>query len=311
MLILGCDKAPDVIGEVNGDPITAKNYESHLNFLKYFYTAQSGTELDKEKDQVVIDSLKNQSFDDLVLERILRQQAEKEGIEVTDKEIKEELGKIKSSHGEENYKNLLQDMGMTEDQLREQIKTQKIYSVLREKKTADITISEQEVQHYYQDNIDQFVDPGGMHLSHILVDAKEKAEEILDKLEKGDDFASLAQEFSTCPSGKQGGDLGLINKDSDFVTEFKEAALRLKPGEITLEPVKSEFGFHIIKAGEMQESKTTPLDEIKKALQQKLSGDKKTEFFFNYLENLRNDAEVKDLRKNKSSTDSDTTQRNK
>lgn len=304
--IFGCDKTSDIIGEVNGEPITSENYASHLNFLKFFYTLQTEMILDEEKDQAVMDTLKSQTFDDLVLEKILRQQADIEGIEITAKEIKEEIEIVKSSHGDENYKSLLQEMGMTENQLKEQIKTQKIYAVLREKITADIIISEQEVRQYYQDNIDQFVDQGGMQLSHILIDTEEKAKEILIKLEKGENFADLAEEFSSCPSGAQGGDLGLINKDSSFVTEFKEAALQLKSGEMTEEPIKSEFGFHIIKAGEMQEAKTASFEEIEKGLHQKLSEDKKVEFFNNYLEDLRNKAEIKDWREDKSVKESDT-----
>lgn len=304
LFISGCsNKEVDVVGEVNGESITTENYESHLSFLQYFYELQSGTNLDEEKDQAVIDTLKSQTFDDLVLERILHQEAKKEGIVVTEKEIKEELTKIQSSYSEENYKKLLKDMGMTENQLKEQIKTQIIYAALKEKLVADVTISEQEVQQYYQDNIDIFVEQGGIQLSHILVDTEKEAEEILAKLEQGDDFASLAREFSSCPSSSQGGDLGLLNQDSNFVTEFKDAALQLKPGGITPEPVESEFGFHIIKAGERQEARTIPLEEIEKSLHQQLLEDKKLEFFYSYLEDLQEKADIKDWRQDKPEKD--------
>ena len=304
LFISGCNnKEVDVVGEVNGESISTENYESHLSFLQYFYELQTGTNLDEEKDQAVIDTLKDQTFDDLVLERILHQEAKKEGIVVTEKEIKEELTRVQSSYSEENYKKLLKDMGMTENQLKEQIKTQIIYAALKEKLVADVTISEQEVQQYYQDNIDIFVEQGGVQLSHILVDTEKEAEEILAKLEQGDDFASLAREFSSCPSSSQGGDLGLFNQDSNFVTEFKDAALQLKPGEITREPVKSEFGFHIIKAGERQEARTIPLEEIEKNLHQQLSEDKKLEFFYSYLEDLQEKADIKDWRQDKPEKD--------
>ncbi len=305
LFISGCNKAVDVeggvdaAGEVNGESISMENYESHLSFLQYFYELQTGTILDEEKDQAVIDTLKDQTFEDLVLERILHQEAQKEGIAVTEKEIKEELTKIQSSYSEEDYKKLLKDMGMTENQLKGQIKTQIIYAALKEKLAADVTIKEEEVQQYYQDNIDIFVEQGGIQLSHILVDTEKEAKEILAKLEQGDDFASLAREFSSCPSSSQGGDLGLFNQDSNFVTEFKDAALQLKPGEITREPVKSEFGFHIIKAGERQEGRTIPVEEIEKNLHQQLLEERQLEVFYNYLEDLQKNAEIKDWRQGK------------
>lgn len=308
-IVTGCDKNKEVdkdldkVGEVNGEPITKAEYESHLSFLEYYYEIQTGTKLDENKDQAVINDLKTQTFDDLVLKKILFQQAEKDNIKITEKEIEEEVDRVKATHGEESYKKLLEDMGMNEEQLREQIETEKIYSALEKKVTADITVSKEETEKYYQENKDLFLDKGGMQISHILVDTEEKAKEILAKIDQGDDFANLAKEFSTCPSSAQGGDLGLINEDSNFVIEFQDAALKLKPGEITREPVKSEFGYHIIKAGTVKEARTIPFTEAEKELNTQLLGNKKAEAFYNYLQDLHEKAEIVDLREDKPDSD--------
>lgn len=299
LVFTGCDKEVDKVGEVNGQPITAEEYESHLSFLKYYYEIQAGAKLDEEKDQTAIDALKKQTFDDLVLKKILEQQAEKENIVITEKEIDEEVNKAKATHGEESYKEILDEMGMSEKQLREQIKTEKIYSALKEIVTADVTVTAAEVKQHYEENKDQYADKGGMEIAHILVDTEEKALEILAKLEQGDDFASLAKEYSSCPSSAQGGDLGLINEDSEYVAEFKEAALKLKPGEITKEPVKSEFGYHIIKAGALHEARTIQFAEVENEVKAQLLEDKKTEAFYNYLQDLNKKADIVDLRVDK------------
>lgn len=84
------------------------------------------------------------------------------------------------------------------------------------------------------------------HTHHILVKHKYEAEDILRKLAEGAAFEDLAKKFSTCSSAATGGDLGLISlgkADADF----EEAALLLKPSEITKKPIRSRFGFHIIK----------------------------------------------------------------
>ena len=86
---------------------------------------------------------------------------------------------------------------------------------------------------------------GKMKASHILVDKLKKAQEIYEDLLTGEKFESLARKFSTCPSKTRGGNLGVFPKGK-MVSEFWNACAKLKNGEISL-PVKSQFGYHIIK----------------------------------------------------------------
>ncbi|MBM3292579.1 peptidylprolyl isomerase [Candidatus Bathyarchaeota archaeon] len=81
--------------------------------------------------------------------------------------------------------------------------------------------------------------------SHILVEKQSQALKVLDELKSGTDFSSLAKKYSQCPSGKKGGDLGQFGR-GQMVREFEQAAFALKIGEIT-EPIKTQFGYHIIK----------------------------------------------------------------
>ena len=80
--------------------------------------------------------------------------------------------------------------------------------------------------------------------SHILVEKHSQALKVLEELKSGTDFKNLARKYSTCPSGKRGGDLGFFGR-GQMVKEFEKAAWALKLGEIS-EPVKTEFGYHII-----------------------------------------------------------------
>jgi len=81
--------------------------------------------------------------------------------------------------------------------------------------------------------------------SHILVEKQSQALKILDELKNGGDFAELARKHSVCPSGKRGGDLGLFGR-GQMVREFEQAAFSLKMDEVS-QPVKTQFGYHIIK----------------------------------------------------------------
>ncbi|MFW9822130.1 MAG: peptidylprolyl isomerase [Candidatus Thorarchaeota archaeon] len=86
---------------------------------------------------------------------------------------------------------------------------------------------------------------GKIKASHILVNKYSKAQEIYEDLGAGESFQQLAQQFSTCPSRKKGGNLGEFSK-GDMVPEFWNACTKLKLGEIS-QPVKTKFGYHIIK----------------------------------------------------------------
>jgi peptidyl-prolyl cis-trans isomerase C/foldase protein PrsA len=88
----------------------------------------------------------------------------------------------------------------------------------------------------------------------------------------------------------------VVNQDTNFVPELKKAALALKTGEVTPQPVKSEFGYHIIKAGEKKEASVIPFDEAKAQIKSELEKNKSDQTFNTYLENLKKKATIKDLR---------------
>ncbi|MBN2733443.1 MAG: peptidylprolyl isomerase [Methanomicrobiaceae archaeon] len=84
--------------------------------------------------------------------------------------------------------------------------------------------------------------------SHILVKTEAEAKDILSKINAGDNFEALAKKFSTCPSGRKGGDLGMFGKGM-MVKEFEDASFKAKAGDV-VGPVKTQFGYHIIKVTE-------------------------------------------------------------
>ena len=104
---------------------------------------------------------------------------------------------------------------------------------------------------------------------HILVADEATAKKIIEELKKGGDFATLAKQHSSDPGAQQGGDLGFFKKD-DMVGEFATAAFALKPGEITLVPVKTQFGWHIIKLEERRAAPAPTFEESRDELRQKM-----------------------------------------
>ena len=107
-----------------------------------------------------------------------------------------------------------------------------------------------------------------VHARHILVAKEDEAKKIIAELKKGGDFAALAKKHSTDPGAQQGGDLGFFKKD-DMVPEFAEAAFALKKGEITQAPVKTQFGYHVIKLEERRASPPPSFEDAHDDLRQK------------------------------------------
>jgi parvulin-like peptidyl-prolyl isomerase len=125
-----------------------------------------------------------------------------------------------------------------------------------------------------------------MRASHILVKTEGEAKNILERLRKGEDFAKIAQKSSIdTGSAKNGGDLGYFSQ-GQMVPEFEAAAARLKIGEIS-EPVKSRFGFHIIKVTDKKMGKPLEFDKIKNNIYQRVVAERQKEFFDNYVEDLK------------------------
>ncbi|WP_072395038.1 peptidylprolyl isomerase [Hyphomicrobium sp. CS1GBMeth3] len=123
-------------------------------------------------------------------------------------------------------------------------------------------ISEGVVRGIYDDKVKMIPREDEVEASHILVDSEDKAKEVLGKVEKGEDFAKLAEEYSSDPGSKaNGGKLGYFGK-GQMVKEFEAAAFALKKGEVS-KPVQSKFGWHIIKVEDRREKPLPTYEQVK------------------------------------------------
>jgi parvulin-like peptidyl-prolyl isomerase len=171
-------------------------------------------------------------------------------------------------------------------------------------------VSEADIQKFYDENKDKFVrDKATFKASHILVKfpsdepsetedaaAKAKIEGLKKQLDEGADFAELAKSSSDCPSGKLGGVLGDQNgefEEGTMVPEFEEALKQLTPGEISA-PVKTQFGYHLIKAGEKKPAgETIPLAALKDQIAEYLNGKQASEALIAKIEELKKEGNAK------------------
>ncbi len=302
-LIAGCGSNSGVVATVNGKEITQKEYDQRNNIIKAGYQLQQGVTLDEKKDADTLKKIRDMAYNDLVVQKLLDEEAAKKGIKVTDKEVEENINYLKTSRNQsesDGYDKFLKQMGITQKELPAILKEELIYSKMNEKITADIVVADQDVKDYYDQNQQMFEQQAGIEIYHILVKEEAAAKEVLNKLKDGGDWNKLAVEYSIDEASKnQGGDIGVVNEGSELVEEFKTAALKLKPGEITQAPVKSQYGYHIIKAGENKAASITPFEQVKDSIKSQLETDKKDQAFSKYIDGLKKKAEIKDLRDKK------------
>jgi len=125
------------------------------------------------------------------------------------------------------------------------------------------------------------------HARHILVESEHEAQAIIDQLNQGADFAKLAKEFSSDPSAAQGGDIGWFRAE-EVMEPFGEAVAKLKPGEYTKKPVKTDFGWHVIMLEGKRAVEPPPFDSIKEQIRVGLQN----RLMQNYIGDLRKKAKI-------------------
>ncbi|WP_458701554.1 peptidylprolyl isomerase [Sulfurospirillum sp. 1307] len=217
--------------------------------------------LQKEQQKAVIDQA--------IERKLLSKLAVKEGV-TKDKEYKEALEKVKS------------DLAL-------EIWMKKVFK--------DVKVSDKEIKDYFDKNKDKFVKPATIKARHIVVKTEDEAKSIIKDLNglKGEalskKFIELAKSKSTGPSGSNGGDLGWFSS-KQMVPSFSEAAFALKKGEITKNPVKTQFGYHVILVEDKKDSGHVKLDEVKVQIQNVLKMEKFREKVSKRAKELRKKAKI-------------------
>ncbi|WP_034550812.1 peptidylprolyl isomerase [Carnobacterium funditum] len=188
---------------------------------------------------------------------------EKYGETITDKKVNDEYTTQEESYGgSDAFKNVLASSGFTDASYKDTIR---LNLLIEEAVKGNSEFTDKEVKAAY----DAFTPP--MTVSHILVEDEAKAKELITELNDGADFATLAKENSTdTNTAEKGGELTFST--GEMVPEFEEAANKLEEGKMTTEPVKSEYGYHIIKMDKKSEKGS--LEEERKTIEEQLLQDK-------------------------------------
>lgn len=241
-----------ILAEVNGKKITGVDYNLFIDSLNPQLKQYFGG-----------DELNKDVVNELVYQALLYEDAMEKGMDKEDE--------------------FLQVVEKTKESM---LKTYALGKLL-----ATAEVKDEDVKKFYKENKDAFKQPESADASHILVEEEDKAKEIYEKIQKGEDFEELAKEFSTCPSKEKGGNLGTFTK-GQMVKEFEDAVFENEVGTIT-EPVKTQFGYHIIKINEKNDAKELAFDEVKDKIVEQVRRQKEQELYNEKITELKDKYEVK------------------
>jgi len=271
LIAAACGKqtASEVVARVNNENITKDELYEYL-------VKESG----------------DSALNTLIANKIIELEAKKQNIKVTDDDIEAEIDKFAEQYGgRETFEQFLEFYGTPIDELKENIRINLTLEKLLE---PSIEIKEDEIKTYFEENKESFGEKEQVKASHILVDSEEKANEVKAKLQAGEDFAALAKEYSTDTSNNEnGGDLGYFARGK-MVKEFEEAAFSMDIGQIS-DPVKTEFGYHIIKVEDKKPAKEATYEESKDEIKDILFQEKLPSAYQTWMQEKMNDYNIEIL----------------
>ncbi len=164
------------------------------------------------------------------------------------------------------------------------------------KEFESVKVSDKDVKDFYDKNSKLFKQPEMVKAKHILLKSEKDAKSVIAELKKAKDlkgtFVKLAAKKSTGPSGPNGGELGWFDR-SKMVKPFSDAAFKLKKGEFTKTPVKTQFGYHVIYVEDKKEAKTMPLEKAKENIKKSLQVKKFQEHMKEVAKKLKSKADIK------------------
>jgi peptidyl-prolyl cis-trans isomerase C len=252
-LIFGCARKPkeDVIASVNNKSITISMLENKIENLPQYYQAFAA----QHKKEVV---------DELIIEELLYEAAKKRKLDK-----------------DPDMRQLIADA-------RRKIL---ISRVIEDETKKSAPVSEDDVREHYQQNKEKYMIPEMVRASHILTSTEEEAYQAKGELERGADFAAVANEYSKDLTKDRGGDLGYFKK-GQMIPEFESAAFNLDIGQVS-DVVNTRFGYHIIKLIDRKPAAYRGFDEVADEIRVSIMRDRQRQSFDAFAAQLREQADIK------------------
>ncbi|MEJ5348479.1 MAG: peptidylprolyl isomerase [Desulfosoma sp.] len=302
-IALGAESAKDTdkkpAATVNGKAISKAQFDRQMNGVRQ-RLLQSGHLL----SDVELRDVKSRVLESLIDRELLYQESQKRGFKGDAKAVDNQIVQFKQRfETQEAYEQALKSMNLTENAIREELlKNSAIDQLVQDRFSKGITVSDEESKAFYKERHELFEKPERVHARHILVSvkpdasaedkkaARKKIDDLKARLNKGEDFATLAQSQSDCPSKERGGDLGFFAR-GQMVKPFEEAAFALNPGAVS-DVVETDFGYHLIQVIEKKPQETVPYEQVQPNIAEHLQKQKTQQKVEEFLTQAKKDAKI-------------------
>ena len=309
------EQQTEVAAVINGNEVTMKQlnqfagtnqlvmsiYRQNKDFAQVILQSEPGKKL--------LNKYREKKLQDLIRQRLIIQEAKDRDITLSeskkDQLFQQHIQSIKQRNqlNDDQLEQALQKQGIESlDQYKEVFlqrnQDKLLINELRKQVTSDVTVSDERIQEYYKNNKKQFQVDQQVKASQILIKtnnkeegkAKEEIQSIQDMIDNGKGFAEMAKQHSEGPYADKGGELGFIPK-GQISEEFDKVAFNLSKGEIS-DPVKTKYGYHLIKVHDKKEAGVKSLDEVKDSIRQQIANEKKNKEWNQFVSKLRDEASI-------------------
>jgi parvulin-like peptidyl-prolyl isomerase len=291
-------KATGPIAKINGKDLDRAEFDK-----KYAKMTKAFTVRKKDIPEGLAQRYKESILKQLVDKELLRQAIAKEGVKVDAAALDKEFAEYKKMfRTDENFQRYLKSSEVSIDQIKANIEHNLAVTALLEKK-GNLAVNDPEVKEYFEKNKARYEVKEQVRASHILfkvgkkddkakdAEAKKKADDIYKQAKaKGADFAALAKKHSQGPTAPRGGDLSYFTRGR-MVPAFEKVAFAMKVGDVA-KPVRTQFGWHIIKVTDKKEGRQRPFEEVKESISKLLRNKKSRQAKAELLKGLREGAKI-------------------
>jgi peptidyl-prolyl cis-trans isomerase SurA len=279
-----------IVAVVNGEIITL--YELNQEVQSTLATMKADSINEKQ-----VEGIRSRVLQSMVNDLLLKQEAERFEISVSDVEVENRLDQIRQQRdlSQEDFQKLLDRQGMTlaeyKDRIREDIKKNRVLSSMVRQK---VVVTEQEMQEYYQNNLDAYTKPRSVHLRLLLMQDRQELLSLRDRIRSGElSFTQAAREHSQGPGADQGGDLGRMDW-ADLANNWKEALKSVSADEMSdIFPLRGQFALLYVE--KIHSGGTRPLEEVRDQIRDRIYARKLEDRYQEYIQSLRSKA-VLDVR---------------
>lgn len=278
-----------IVAIVNDEIIT-------LSEVEEFVEVEKAEKIRTVRDYVLGLRLKDR-IELLIEETLIRQEAKRMGIQVSEADVDQVLDGIKKQNliSDEELKEKLRQEKISYESFRESIRNAIVRErVLQRMVTPELNLSERMLKDYYEHHKSEFateeVRLRQIFVSNIRRDSKERVEKAYELILRGHPFEEVAREYSDEPSGKYGGDIGFV-KRNELIPELREALRGKREGQIT-EIVRSPYGYHILKLEEIKSSDPPSFEELKDEIRRRVILEETQKRYREYVEKLKRRAYI-------------------